>query len=91
MNAALISASTSVVISLAVIVLLLVIFSLLARRIRGRLKINKNNEDIEIFVKSKYSIGVQQYLIVVEIKKESFLLSVCKGGVSLISRLDNHD
>lgn len=91
MNAGLISASTSVVISLAVIVCLLIAFSLLARRIRGGRGINKNNENIQILLKSKYSIGIQQHLIIVEANKENFLLSVCKGGVSLISRLESHD
>lgn len=91
MNAELISASSSVIISLVVIVLLLVVLSLFANRMRGRLKINKNNGNMQILVKSKYSIGIQQHLVIVEANGENFLLSVCKGGVGLISRLDNHD
>lgn len=91
MDAQLISASTSVIISLVIILFLLVCFSLLSKYIKNRFQFKKGDENIQILVKAKYSIGIQQHLIVVEINGEYFFLSACKGGVRLISQLNKND
>lgn len=91
MDAQLLSASASVIISLVVIIFLLVCFSFLARYIKNRFQVKKGDDSIQILVKAKYSIGIQQHLVVVEINGEYFFLSACKGGVRLISQLNKHD
>lgn len=86
-----ISAAVSVIISLLVILGLLVGCAFLAKRFRNRLGIDKAAGAMKISILSTRSLGVQQSLVVAEANGECFLLGVCKGGVTLISRLNSHE
>lgn len=86
-----ISAATSMVISLLVILGLLVGCAYLAKRFRTRLGVDKTNSNIKISILSTKTLGMQQSLVVAEADGQRFLLGVSKGAIELISRLDHHE
>ena len=86
-----VSASVSVIISLLVILGLLAGFAFFVKRFRNRLGIDKVAGGMKISVLSTRSLGIQQSLVVAEANGEYFLLGVCKGGITLISRLNSHE
>lgn len=85
------SAAVSVTVSLLVILGLLVGLAFVAKRFRGRLGVDKALASMKISVLSTRSLGLQQSLVVAETNGEYFLLGVCKGGITLISRLNSHE
>lgn len=86
-----ISAATSIIVSLLIILGLLVVCAFLAKRVRLRLGGDKAAGGMRISILSTRSLGLQQSLVVAEANGEYFLLGVCKGGITLISRLDGHE
>lgn len=83
-----ISAATSMIVSLLVILGLLIVGAFLAKRVRGRLGADKAAGGMKISILSTRSLGLQQSLVVAEANGEYFLLGICKGGITLISRLN---
>lgn len=86
-----ISAAASTIASLLVILGLLVGCAFLAKRFRARLGADKTNGHMKISILSAKSLGMQQSLVVAEAAGQYFLLGICKGGITLISRLDHHE
>lgn len=86
-----ISAATSMVVSLLVILGLLVALAFFVKKFRMRPGVDKAALDMKISILSSRSLGVQQSLVVAETNGQYFLLGVCKGGITLISHLDRHE
>lgn len=86
-----ISAAISMIVSLLVILGGLVICAFLIKKYKNRVGIDKASGGMRISILSTRSLGMQQSLVVAEADGKYFLLGVCKTGITLISRLDDHE
>lgn len=92
MDTEIISAASSTILSLLVILGLLVICAYFAKRfLRHQNGSKKANGTMLISILCSRPLGAQQNLVVAEAKGQIFLLGVGRNGITLISRLEHHE
>ena len=86
-----ISGAASTIASLLLILGILVACAYFAKRFRVRRDSHKNLNNMNISILGARSLGGQQSLLIAEVGEQRFLLGASRGGITLISRLDNHE
>lgn len=90
MNTEIISAASSTILSLLIILGLLVICAYFAKRfLRYQNGNKKASGTMLISILCSRSLGAQQNLVVAEANGQIFLLGVSRNGITLISRLEH--
>ena len=86
-----ISGAASTIASLLIILGLRVALAFLARRLKGRIPGSKASGKMPVSILSSRPLGGQHSLVVAEADGKRFLLGVSRGGISLITKLDDPD